>query len=57
MYQDGEIGGVLNAESDSTFFDVPDAEDYFEFREVDEENYNLIFYYKKVEIEGKKEND
>jgi hypothetical protein len=52
MYQDGERGGILNAETDSTFFDVPDAEDYFEFRKLDEGNYRLIFHYKKVEIEG-----
>ena len=56
MYQDGVRGGVLSAETDSTFFDFPDAEDYFEFRKVDEENYELIFHYKKVEIIGKKEN-
>ena len=57
MYQDGERGGILNAETDSTFFDVPDAEDYFEFRKIDEGNYRLIFHYKKMELEGKKEND
>ncbi len=55
MYQDGERGGILNAETSTTFFDEPDAEDYFEFRKIDQENYKLIFYYKKVEIEGKKE--
>jgi len=52
MYQDGERGGVLNAETDRTFFDVPDAEDYFEFKKVDDKNYKLIFHYKKVELEG-----
>lgn len=55
FYQDGERGGVLSAESDSTFFALPTDEDYFEFRSTENENYKLIFHYKKVEIEGKKE--
>lgn len=57
MYQEGERGGALKAETDSTFFDVPDAEDYFEFRKVNDDNYKLIFHYKTIELEGKKEAD
>lgn len=56
MYQDGERGGILNAETDSTFFDVPDAVDYFEFRKIVGGGYKLIFHYKKVEMVGIKEN-
>lgn len=54
MYQDGERGGILYAETDRTFFDEPDAADYFEFRRADDGSYDLIFHYKKIEIVGKK---
>ena len=57
MYQDGERGGILNAETDSTFFAEPDEEDYFEFRKTETGSYKLIFHYKKIEIVGTKEND
>ena len=54
MYQDGERGGTLNAETDSTFFEKTDDEDYFEFRKVDGK-YRLVFHYKGIELEGEKE--
>lgn len=56
LYQDGEKGGVLNAESESTFFAETDDEDYFEFKKSNKGEYKLIIHYKKVELEGKKEN-
>ncbi len=52
MYQDGERGGILKAETETTFFGEPDAEDYFEFRKNEDGIYSLIFHYKKVEIVG-----
>lgn len=54
FYQNGERNTVLNAESDRTFFDQADSEDYFEFRESSPGEYKLIFHYKKLEIEGLK---
>lgn len=55
FYQDGERGGVLSAETEITFFGSPTDEDYFEFRQDQDIGYTLIFHYKKIEIEGKKE--
>ncbi len=54
FYQHGQRNSVLNAANDSSFFDQPDAEDYFEFRKVNPTEYKLIFHYKQLEIEGKK---
>lgn len=54
FYQNGESGGVLQAENDSTLFGDPKDEDYFILRETKTGSYNLIFKYKGVEIVGKK---
>ncbi len=54
FYQNGERNTLLNAESDRTFFDKPNASDYFEFRQTTTGEYKLIFHYKKMEIEGHK---
>ncbi|MCW5518777.1 beta-lactamase family protein [Aureitalea sp. L0-47] len=56
FYQNGEENTVLNAESETTFFDEPDAEDYFEFREIKQDTYQLIFHFKGVELKGEKLN-
>ena len=54
FYQDGERNTNLLAESDHTFFDQADSENYFEFRKVNEKKYQLVFHYKSMEIKGNK---
>ncbi len=54
FFQDGERNTELKAETDSTFFSIPTDEDYFEFRKSDSGDYEVIYYYKKVPIAGKK---
>ena len=56
FYQDGEKNTVLKADTDSTFFELPTDEDYFEFKENDIGKYTLVYHYKKVPIIGKLEN-
>lgn len=56
FYQDGERNAKLNSESDSTFFDHPTDEDYFKFKPTKNGDFEVIYYYKKVPILGKKEN-
>ena len=55
FYQDGEKNTVLKAETDSTFFELPTDENYFEFKENIQDDYKLIYHYKKVPIVGKRE--
>lgn len=54
FYQNGERSDVVYADTDSTFFDQVDAEDYFTFRLLKDNSYDLIFNYKKIEILGKR---
>ena len=54
FYQNGEPGGILLAENDSTLFGDPKDEDYFIIRKAKNGDYNLIFKYKGVDIVGKK---
>jgi len=54
FYQNGEFGGMLMAENDSTFFGDPKDEDYFIFRKGQNGDYILVYKYKGVDIVGKK---
>ena len=55
FYQDCIKNAILKAETDSTFFELPSDEDYFEFRKADNGSIDLVYYYKKVPIFGKLE--
>jgi len=54
FYQNGEAGGILSAENDTTFFGDPTDEDYFIFRKDGQGDYNMIFMHKGIPIIGKR---
>ncbi len=54
FYQNGDFGGMLQAENDTTLFGDPKDEDYFVMRPNLDTGFNLVYKYKGVDIVGKK---